>query len=566
MQNKAAEYMDRAEKLKPHLQTQATGIPMEKKLPIINRSPASPGIPLVLPPSTSTKRFEDYIVQAENICGANNVKIITSAEETYKNLVNALDMLNLNTSDRENLLVSAIIRPCKTSETQDIVRLCNSFEILIWSFSSGGDGDYRAAIPRVPGSIGLDFGRYMNKVLDKKLDKTFRLNWPEYMGGLVLGNIAEGNMFTLYCGKEIILPNGDLLKTGMIQLPGIQPIANQVPQVEQPETKKNQVVQTAMDVFNGKLLPENGLGIAVKVAICLTPNRVDCQPYQIEFSKDDNLHQIVHIAQRLRQKMTLQGSLTLHYVLLDVAIHGPKSSSASSNAALSDGELDRISTNRWRLNGTIYGEKRVRSALFQIINEAFSLIEGAIFTFLVEGVQQEHSALYVRSKQPGEITSIDEPGWTKWIPNGSHVFFRLTSEISGEMAISQYSITKKRIQEAEFDFMSSFTIDGRQMHYILYIVYERYDSDSRRRVHKLIRTLMGDCAENGWTEYWTYGALMDQIAATRDTPDNAMAKINSAIKDAVDPAGIMEPGRNSIWPTRSDKSVWKRMADRSLVE
>jgi 4-cresol dehydrogenase (hydroxylating) len=104
------------------------------------------------------------------------------------------------------------------------------------------------------------------------------------------------------------------------------------------------------------------------------------------------------------------------------------------------------------------------------------------------------------------------------------------------------------------------------MHHIIYIVYETYDADSRRQVHKLILQLMNDCAENGWMEYWTYGALMDQASAARDLTNNTIARINTEVKDVIDPTGILEPGRNGVWPTRSDKSVWKQMADRSLVE
>ncbi|KFZ12882.1 hypothetical protein V501_03991 [Pseudogymnoascus sp. VKM F-4519 (FW-2642)] len=595
MQNKAAEYMDRAEKLKAYLHTQATGIPIRKEVPVhtqatgipirkeapvVSRNPENPRIPLVLPPSTSIRRFEDYIVQAENICGSDNVKIVTRAEETFKKLLDALDILNLNISDRDNLFVSAIVRPRKGSEAQEIIRLCNTFEIPVWSFSSGSEDDYRAAIPRVPGSIGLDFGSYMNKVLgvnesgafvvvepgatyadidkylvDNKLSQKFVIDRPKYTERLTLGNAVEGNTSTLYCGKEIILPNGDLLRTGLIQYPGMRP------QVEQLESEEKQSLNSSSGVSNGKLLSENGLGIAVKL---LVSNPVDCQPYQIEFPEAD-LPKIVQITQKLRQTMVLQRSPSLHYVPLDTSTLGLKSSNALSDAPVNSIELDGINPNRWRLHGTIYGERRVCDTLCQVIKEAFIQVEGAKFNF-AEQIQEEESALHVSLKQPGETINIGEPEWTKWIPNGPQVFFRLTSKVSGEIAYAQLSIMKKRIEDAEFHFMGAFTIDERHMHYTVYIAYEPHDSNSCRRLHKLIRTLVDDCEKNGWREYWTYGALMDQIAATRDAPDDALAKINTAIKDAVDPAGIMEPGRNGVWPTRSDKSVWKRMADRSLVE
>ncbi|KFY79800.1 hypothetical protein V499_01233 [Pseudogymnoascus sp. VKM F-103] len=550
MQNKAAEYMNRAEKLKAYLHTQTTGIPIRKEIPAVSRIPENPGIPLVLPPSTSIRRFEDYIVQAENICGADNVKTITRAEETHKKLLDALDILNLNASDRDNLILSAIIRPRKASEAQEIVRLCNTFEIPVWSFSSGSDDDYRAAIPRVPGSIGLDFGSYMNKVLgvnesgayvvvqpgathadidkylvDNKLNEKFTIDWPKYTERLALGNAVEGNISTLYCGKEIILPNGDLLKTGLIQYPGTRP------QVEQLEFEETQ----------------------------LTSNPADCQPYQIGFPKEGDLPKIVYITQKLRQTMSLQTRPSLHYIPLDTM-----SPNASSDAPLNSIEPDGINTNRWILHGMIYGEKGVRDALCQVIKEAFGQVEGAKFYF-PESVHHDQSSCCVRWNQHEEIP-IAEQKWTTWVPKGSQVFFRLTSKISREIAYAQLSITKKRIQDAELYFLGAFTIDERHMHYTVYIAYERHDSDSCRRLHKLILTLVDDCEKNGWTEYWTYGALMDQIAAIRDVQDDALAKINTAIKDAVDPAGIMEPGRNGVWPTRSDRSVWKRMADRSLVE
>lgn len=276
MQNKAAEYMDRAEKLKTYLQnTKAPaknttptnqGIPIRKEVPAPSRSPVNPGIPLVLPPNISTKRFDEYITQAEDICGAANVEIITKANGTYKNMLDALDMLNLNISDKDNFLMSAVVSPRKATEAQDIVRLCNTFDIPIWSFSSGTDGDYRAAIPRVPGSIGLDFGRHMNKVLgvnessayvvvepgvtyttiyqylvNNKLDQRFEICLSEQTGEMALANLVDGNVFRLHCGKEVILPGGDLIRTGKVDLPSIQPTAAGSTQDQQSETKGKEV-------------------------------------------------------------------------------------------------------------------------------------------------------------------------------------------------------------------------------------------------------------------------------------------------------------------------------------
>ena len=41
---------------------------------------------------------------------------------------------------------------------------------------------------------------------------------------------------------------------------------------------------------------------------------------------------------------------------------------------------------------------------------------------------------------------------------------------------------------------------------------------------------------------------MDQIAKTYSWNDNALLKLQEQIKDALDPNGILAPGKQGIWP------------------
>lgn len=97
----------------------------------------------------------------------------------------------------------------------------------------------------------------------------------------------------------------------------------------------------------------------------------------------------------------------------------------------------------------------------------------------------------------------------------------------------------------------------REMHHIVCLVFDRQDPDSCHRAHRLISTLIDDAARHGWGEYRTHLALMDQIAETYNFNNNAQMHLNCMIKNALDPKGILAPGKNGIWPKNYDAAAFR---------
>lgn len=211
---------------------------------------------------------------------------------------------------------------------------------------------------------------------------------------------------------------------------------------------------------------------------------------------------------------------------------------------------------RWNFYGALYGPQPILDGMWTVIKAAFTKIPGAGL-FLAEDMP-DNQALQVRNMTQQGIPSLHELKWAEWYPNGSHLFFTPIAKMTGDDALAQYNLSRRRCDEYKFDFVGAFAIGLREMHHVVCILYDRKDPDQRRRAHRLISTLVEDARKMGWGEYRTHLALMDQVAESYSFNDNALMKFNQRLKDCLDPNGIISPGKNGVWPKSYDKEAWKR--------
>ncbi|OMP88335.1 Vanillyl-alcohol oxidase [Diplodia seriata] len=570
--------------------------------------------PLVLPPGIDAARFDAYIQRAITIVGAENVTVISSSngndaaslsKSSYLDPPKAHDMFHV--FDKDYFVASAVVAPRGVPEVQAVVRLCNEFAIPVWPFSVGRNVGYGGAAPRVPGSVGLDVGRNMDRVLEvdeknacclvepgvtyaglyehlveKGLDDKLWVDVPDLGGGSVLGNCVErgvgytpyGDHFMMHCGMEVVLPNGELIRTGMGAMPNPGSAADGKTPDSQPGNRCWQLFNYGFGPYHDGIFSQSNYGIVVKMGMWLMPNPGGYQPYLITFEHDADLPQIVETIRELRlAKSVLQNVPSIRHILLDAAVLGTKESyfPDAKDRPLTEDELvaiqRRLGLGRWNFYGALYGSAIVRDALWHVVQASFGRIAGAkFFQQDVDGSSSKPSpgVLDIRAKTLRGVPSTDELAWVDWLPNGAHLFFSPIAEIAGEAAALQYDITRRRVLEAGFDFFGTFTIGMREMHHIVCLVFDREDPGQRERALRLIRTLIDDCAAHGWGEYRTHLALMDQIADTYSWNDHALLRLSERLKDAVDPNGILAPGKNGVWPSNYNKAEWKLTADSSV--
>ena len=63
--------------------------------------------------------------------------------------------------------------------------------------------------------------------------------------------------------------------------------------------------------------------------------------------------------------------------------------------------------------------------------------------------------------------------------------------------MKQYELANRCCKEARLDFIGTFIVSIREMHHIIYIIFDHSSTDPRCRAHWLIRALITDCAAHG---------------------------------------------------------------------
>jgi FAD/FMN-containing dehydrogenase len=80
--------------------------------------------------------------------------------------------------DQDDLVASAVVAPLDTKETVIIVKWANKHKIPIFPISIGRNLGYGGAAPRVRGSVVVDMGKRMNRVLEIDEDSCCALIEP----------------------------------------------------------------------------------------------------------------------------------------------------------------------------------------------------------------------------------------------------------------------------------------------------------------------------------------------------------------------------------------------------
>jgi 4-cresol dehydrogenase (hydroxylating) flavoprotein subunit len=189
------------------------------------------------------------------------------------------------------------------------------------------------------------------------------------------------------------------------------------------------------------------------------------------------------------------------------------------------------------------------------IRKAFSAIPGAEVTAGRRFLRGEFDQITQSSdKIQFGIPDLEVNNITGWYnqAEGGHIGFSPVVPLKAENIREVRTMLRTHLeQEAGLDFLVGLlTINERSVIMVTMVLFDTTDEEMTRRAYDAARGLVQEAGRRGYGEYRAHLSFMDLAQDQYAFGDHAYRRFCETIKDAVDPNGILAPGRHGIWPAR----------------
>ena len=546
-----------------------------------------------VPPGVSPADFSEAIKRFEDAVGKDWV--FTSDEDValYR------DPYSPFLGEPEELLASAAVAPDGVEQVQAVVRIANQYKIPIYPVSTGKNLGYGGAAPVFSGSVVLDLKR-MNRILEVNEESAYALvepgvsyfdlyryiqekglklwvDVPDPGWGSPVGNALDRgggylmaqyrNHFDSHCGMEVVLANGEIIRTGMGAMPG---------------AKTWQEYKSGFGPWVDGIFSQSNFGVVTKMGFWLMPEPEAYLSGTVMLSRHADLIPMVKILNYLENTRVTNGMPDLGSPLLQIPMiaeidvfnrgDGPPPPDAElagllakSDAGYSP-ELEQYALKKgisyWSCKLSFYGAQKANEANWEFAKERFSTIPGTKF---VEG-ESYKLPLTPEQREKVHKPQFGIPSLTMFsigarspvnpTPTSGHMWFSPIIPRTGEAIIEANRVFNEAAKEFGIPALA-FSLPScyweRAFIFIFAFPVTR-DVETNKKNRTAFKKLVQRAAEHGWGEYRTAPAYQDTIMNTYGYNNHSLLRFHETLKDAVDPNGILSAGRYGIWPKHLRKS------------
>lgn len=531
---------------------------------------------LPLPPGVSPSEFKSALVKFSAAIGSRWVFTSEDDVNLYRDAYSPL------WDEQDERLPAAAVAPESAEQVQAIVSIANEYKIPLYPISTGKNLGYGGSAPIVSGSVIVDLKR-MNKIIEVDDKRHFAIVEPgvsyfdlyDYIqqrglkvwidppdpgwGSLIGNSLDRGcgytygsyrDHFDSHSGMEVVLPNGDLIRTGMGALPGAKTWGE---------------FRHGFGPSVDGLFSQGNFGIVTKMGFHLMPQPDAYMSGMAFVPRREDLIPLVEIINTLEHGGIIGQP---RYGSPMQALLGDRDLKAkiNSRAGLSDDALNQLARDRklasWQVELQFYGSPSAIEANWAAAKSKISsAIPGARFEVLQ---RHEFPLTEAQKDKLPHKAALGVPDMSIFFvgarakespePGDGFMWFSSVIPKSGEAIFEAQRVYRAAAWELGIEpGISPFSTPSswyRTFILISGLPISRSDSKLNDQSRRLYETYARAAAAAGFGEYRAPAIFHSVVSDTYSFNDYSLRRFIETMKDTVDPNGIFAPGRGGIWPQR----------------
>lgn len=501
--------------------------------------------------------YDKAFTEFQSIVGAQWASNSKSDREQYNDPFNPGDPLEF--------VSGGFVVPVSVEEVQAVVRIANQYRVPLWPISTGKNLACGGAAPLKPGTVMLDLKR-MNRILEVDeelgyavvepgvsffdLHRHFKENniklWMSVPGpgwGSLIGNGLERGLgygyfsdhFGSSCGLEVVLPNGELLRTGMGAMEG---------------NSSFHLLPYGYGPAVDGLFTQSNYGIVTRLGRNLLPEPETYMSCEINCKTDEGLEAIVGSLRPFKLDETIRNPLVISNLEIITSFMSVRSDCYNGEGPLPAEALktiqDKLGLGRWNASFGLYGSEVKVQDSWKRIKSVVRHIKGIEVHERV--YHPGDKIVHPRDQSQAGIPSLSEFALTNWRGSGGHIDFSPVGPFRGKDMRIMNDLARSMLHDNGFDHLAGFYCETRAIRNVNTVVFNKNDPDEMARMRHVFGELVNRFAQLGYGAYRTHLAYMDQVAGTYDYNNGAMLNFQQTLKEAIDPNGIIAPGKSGVWP------------------
>lgn len=511
-------------------------------------------------------------------------------------LANSEDLKRYNWGDiPQDRGIAAAVLPHTVEEIQGIVRVANELQIGLYPISTGNNWGYGAARPVTDNNIIVDLQR-MNQIIEVNTELAYAViepgvtqlqlfnylkehNIPLFIDPTgagpncsLLGNMVErgygitpyGDHFLSQCGMEVVLADGEVLRTSFGHYDN---------------AKATYTFKWGVGPYVDGLFTQSSFGIVTKIGLWLMPKPEHFEACYFTANEDRALGDLIDAVRTMLLHGVVKSSINLLHRnrALTLLTQYPWSE-MNGKVPLSAEVADRLAKQRkigaWNCVAALYGTREQVSAakkgikkllsgkvsrinfiseftlrLLERYKGFFSIVTGMNVPELIKVIRP---SMRILQGVPNEV-ALATPYWRmKKVPpekdrnpakdNCGCIWLSPVIPMTKEYVQDFRSFVEPLFRQHGFDCCITLTtVTHRSFDCTIPILYDRDDSEDSVRADACYQAVLRACMEKGYIPYRFGIQSMAELAGRNDPFWNTVEKL----KAALDPNRILSPGRYS---------------------